>query len=332
LIKRVDETGLRGVYRAILKKSKVSAAAMRIAVWIGTVGVLAIAGTSVAADVPLPPVNLGETSFEDGIAFPGLLVEETFIYYHANSFTDSNGRDIPGSNRITAKTATTHVGWTSNFRLLGGLYGAEVLLPLADLDVNTDFGPNGRERGVGDLVVGPIFIEWNDSTLFGRPFFHRLNLDFSLPTGEYRKNSSVNVGSNIYTFNPYYAFTLVPTDRLEVSARLYYLWCSENHAPFVGLGAGDAQPGQAVHANFASSYEILKDLRIGISGYVLQQITDDRLDGDDQANSKERVFGIGPGLKYTYERMSLYLNTYYETAAENRPEGLRGILKLSMVF
>ena len=285
-----------------------------------------------AADLALPPVNLGETSFQDGIAFPGWLVEETFVYYDANSFTDSKGKDIPGSNRLTAMSAVTHVAWISSFRLLGGFYGAEVLLPLVDLDVDTDFGPNGRERGMGDLIVGPLFIQWSDSKLFGMPYFHRFNLDFVLPTGEYRQNSPVNVGSNIYTFNPYYAFTLIPTERLEVSARWHYLWCSENSDPFVGLGADNTQPGQAFHANFAASYEMLKGLRLGLNGYYLQQLTDDQIDGDDQAASKERVLGIGPGLKYTYERLSLYLNTYYETAAENRPEGLRGILRLSMVF
>lgn len=285
-----------------------------------------------AADLALPPVNLGETSFQDGIAFPGWLVEETFVYYDADSFTDSKGRDIPGSNRLTAIGAVTHVAWISSFRLLGGVYGAEVLVPLSYLDFDTDFGPNGRESGMGDLIVGPLFIQWTDSKLFGMPYFHRFNLDFVLPTGEYRQSSPVNVGSNIYTFNPYYSFTLIPTDPLEISARLHYLWCSENRDPFVGLGADDTQPGQAAHVNFAASYEILKGIRLGINGYFLQQLTDDRIDGDEQAHSKERVLGIGPGLKYTYERMSIYLNTYYETAAENRPEGFRGIFRLSMAF
>jgi hypothetical protein len=145
-------------------------------------------GVSAGADLPLPPVNLGETSFQDGIAFPGWLVEETFIYYVADSFTDSNGKDIPGSNRFTAASAVTHAAWISNFRLLGGFYGAEVLLPLAYLDFDTDFGPNGRERGAGDLIVGPFFIQWSDSRLFGIPYFHRFNLDFVLTTGEYSKN------------------------------------------------------------------------------------------------------------------------------------------------
>lgn len=285
-----------------------------------------------AADLALPPVNLGETSFQDGIAFPGWLVEETFVYYDADRFTDSKGRDIPGSNRLTAMSAVTHVAWISSLRLLGGVYGAEVLIPLGYLDFDTDFGPNGRESGLGDLIVGPLFIQWTDSTLFGRPYFHRFNLDLVLPTGEYRRSSPVNVGSNIFTLNPYYSFTLIPTASLEISARLHYLWCSENRDPFVGLGAGDTQPGQAFHANFAASYEIWKGLRLGVNGYCLQQLTDDRIDGEEQARSKERVLGVGPGLKYTYERMSIYLNTYYETAAENRPEGFRGIFRLSMAF
>jgi hypothetical protein len=332
-MKRFEKNRLSGISRGLRNFVPAALAFIRAYLLIAAVAVIvAVAEPSSAADLALPPVNLGETSFQDGIAFPGWLVEETFIYYHANSFTDSKGDDIPGSNRLTAISAVTHVAWISNFRLLGGVYGAEVLMPIAVLDGNTDFGPDGRERGVGDLIVGPFFIQWTDSKLFGMPYFHRFNLDFVLPTGEYSQNSSVNVGSNIYTFNPYYAFTLFPTDRLEVSARLHYLWCSENSDPFVGLGANDTQPGQAVHANFAASYEILKDLRLGLNGYYLQQITDDKLDGDDQAKSKERVLGIGPGLKYTYERLSLYLNTYYETVAENRPEGFRGIFRLSMVF
>ncbi len=34
-------------------------------------------------------------------------------------------------------SAVTHVAWISNSRLLGGFYGAEVLLPLADLSTST---------------------------------------------------------------------------------------------------------------------------------------------------------------------------------------------------
>jgi hypothetical protein len=293
---------------------------------------LASAGEASAVDLPLPPVNLGDTNFQDAIAYPGWLVEELVTHYHANQFNDYQGKDRPGSNRLTAVSAVTHVAWISNFRLLDGFYGAEVLVPLVYLDFDTDFGPDDQDQGLGDISVSPFFIQWPEYKLFGMPFFQRLNLLFKLPTGDYSRHSAVNVGSNVYSFNPYYAFTLVPTSRLEFSTRLYYLWNSENEEPFYRLQADDSQPGQAVHANAAASYEILNGLRLGVAGYALYQITDDKLDGDDQPRSRERVFGIGPGLKYKIDTWAMYLNSYYELGAENRPEGVKFAFRISKVF
>ena len=302
-----------------------------LAILVG-IGLFICAGLVQAADIPLPPVNLGDTSFEDGIAFPGWLVEETFGYYHAGQFNDHQGDKIPGSNKLTIMSATTHVAFLSRFRLLGGFYGAEVLLPLADVDADTSFGPKERNQGAGDLIVSPVILQWTDQKLFGMPFFQRVVLAATLPTGKYDRNRAVNIGNNMVSINPYYAFTIMPTDKIELSARLHYLWNSENDEPFAGSGAGTTQPGQAFHANYAASYEVVKGLRIGVNGYVLQQLTEDKVDGQSQVNSKERVFGIGPGMKLSGNGVSLYLNSYFETGAENRPEGTKVIFRLSKVF
>lgn len=88
----------------------------------------------------------------------------------------------------------------------------------------------------------------------------------------------------------------------------------------------------AVHANAAASYEILNGLRLGVAGYALYQITDDKLDGDDQPHSGERVFGVGPGLKYKIDSWAIYLNSYYEFGAENRPEGVKFAFRIPKVF
>ena len=95
---------------------------------------------------------------------------------------------------------------------------------------------------------------------------------------------------------------------------------------------GTIQPGQAFHANYAASYEVVKGVRLGINGYALQQLTEDKVDGRSQANSEERVFGIGPGIKWSGNGLSLYLNSYFETGAENRPEGTKVVFRLSKVF
>lgn len=291
------------------------------------------AGYAPAADnVQLPPVNLGLTSFQDGIAFPGLIVAEFIGYYHAGQFNDHWGDKIPGSNEITAVSAITQIAYLSNVRLFGGFVGAEILLPMADIDMNTSFGPNDRQRGVGDLMVNPFILQWTEHKLFGIPYFHRFLFAITLPTGDYDRNRAVNAGSHIFSISPYYAFTIVPTDKLELSARLHYLWNSKNDEPFAGIRAGTIQPGQAFHVNYAASYEVVKNVRLGINGYVLQQLTEDKVDGHSQSDSKERVFGIGPGIRFRGNVVSLYLNGYFETGAENRPEGAKVIFRISKVF
>jgi hypothetical protein len=292
----------------------------------------ALAGGVFAADLTLPPVNLGDTNFQDAIAFPGWLAEELVTYYHAGQFRNYEGRERPGNNRLTAMSSVTHVAWISNFKIFDGWYGAEILVPVGQLDFKTEFGPKDRDDGLGDISVSPFFLQWPEYKLFGMPFFQRLDLLFKLPTGDYSRHSAVNVGSNIYSFNPYYALTLVPTSRLEFSTRLYYLWNAENDAPYYRLRANNSQPGQAVHGNAAVSYAVAKDLRLGVAGYALLQLTDDRVEGDDQAHSRERVFGIGPGLKYNLESWMMYLNSYKEFGAENRPEGYKLALRVSKLF
>ena len=44
------------------------------------------------------------------------------------------------------------------------------------------------------------------------------------------------------------------------------------------------------------------------------------------------VFGIGPGLKYRIDSWMMYLNSYKEFGAENRPEGYKLAFRVSKLF
>jgi hypothetical protein len=298
--------------------------------------ILAGSTTVNAGPVSLPPVNLGQTSFEDGVANPGWFFEEIVEYYHAGQFDDSSGAKVPGQNDLTTAAAITHLAYFSTYKLLGGYIGAEALVPLVDANLDASFQPHNHQQGVGDLIISPFMLQWNDRKLFGKQFFQRFDLDLVVPTGKYNSDRALNIGNNVVSVNPYYAFTIFPTSKLELSARLHYLWNSENDSPYEGLHASSIQPGQAFHANLAASYEVLKRLRLGISGYALQQLTDDKIDGNSMANSEERVFGIGPGLAYnqdnSQDKLWITLNSYFETGAENRPQGIEVVLRISLAF
>jgi len=304
--------------------------------FLASLSVLAGSNVVLGGPVSLPPVNLGQTSFEDGVANPGWFFEEITEFYHAGQFNDSDGAKIPGDNELTTVSAITHLSYLSHYKLLGGYIGAETLVPLVDADLNTSFATHQREQGVGDLIISPFMLQWNDCKLFGRPFFQRFDLDLVVPTGKYSSDRSLNIGNNVVSVNPYYAFTIFPTSKFEFSGRLHYLWNSENDSPYEELHAGSIQPGQAFHANFAASYEVLPRLRVGMSGYALQQFTNDKINGKSVAKSEERVFGIGPGLAYnqdnSQDKLWFTLNGYFETGAENRQEGIGVVLRISLAF
>ncbi|HGY3567414.1 TPA: transporter, partial [Pseudomonas aeruginosa] len=227
--------------------------------------------------VALPPLALGNASFMDGVSRPGMLFELPLQYVRANNASDAGGHSVPGRQRVRGTTLLPHFAYLSQNTLLGAHYGAEVLLPLVRLDLDIDGGPDGRRTRQGDLIVSPLMLQWGPATLFGRPYWQRLNFVFSLPTGDYDKDAAINTGSNTWIFNPHYAFTWELGERLELSGRLHYAWISRNDDPSPRLGANDVQPGQALHANFSISYALDPHWRIGLAGYQLKQISADRI-------------------------------------------------------
>ena len=280
-----------------------------------------LAATGVcAAQVQLPTVNLGETNFEDAFGGPGWLLQEFPDAYVASEFKDSNGNIVPGSNRITAYSTTTHVAFVSKKRVLGGGLSGEVLQPLVDVEVQLANGTSSRVRGLADVTVG-AGLQWAPKKIGDAVFVHRVILDVDLPTGKYSDKQPVNIGNHFVAVNPYYALTY-ERKKVEFSARLHYLWNSTNNDPFAGFGIKNMQPGQAFHVNYATSYELWKNVRLGFNGYWLQQLTDHQINGGDVRNSRESTIGLGPGIQLGGGTIWFRLNGYIETDVRNRPSGV----------
>jgi hypothetical protein len=149
-----------------------------------------------------------------------------------------------------------------------------------------------------------------------------------VPTGKYSDTRPLNIGNHFFVVNPYYAFTYEHR-QVEFSARIHYLWNSTNNDPFVGLGIKNMQAGQAFHANYATSYEVLKGIRFGFNGYWLQQLTDHRVNGMSVPDSKERTVGLGPGIQVAGGGIWFRVNSYLETDVHNRPSGIKVTLRIS---
>lgn len=295
-----------------------------------------------AAAFELPAVNLGLTTFIDGAppAGPGWYVSEFLQYYTADKLRDKDGKRLPlPKQNIEVTSLVSQAIWMSADTLWGANYGVTVLLPWV-LDARTDDGLGNLalgegKSGVGDLIVGP-FLQWGPYMGATGPIFaHRVELDVSLPTGEYDYRNGINPGANHWTFNPYWSGTYWLTPNWTVSTRLWYLWSGKNTDPnpagFAAQGiahARDMRPGQAFHMNFATEYAVTPQLRLGINGYWLKQATETEVNGQKLSGSKEQVFGIGPGVLYSFSQQDhLFFNAYKESHARNRPEGERYVIR-----
>ena len=279
------------------------------------------------AQVQLPAVNLGDTNFEDAFGGPGWFLEEFPDIYVADELKDSHGNTIPGNNHVRSYSTSTHVAFTSNKRVLGGWLAAEVVQPLVDLDVRLANGTASRIRGFGDLTLG-AGIQWPTKKIGNGVFAQRSMIDVGVPTGRYSDTRAINIGNNFVVVDPYYAFTY-ERKKIEFSIRLHYLWNSTNDGPYVGFRIKNAQPGQAFHVNYATSYELFKNVRVGFNGYWLQQLTDHQINGASVPNSRERTIGLGPGIQVGGEGTWFRVNSYIETDVRNRPSGFKVTCRFS---
>ena len=282
------------------------------------------------AQVQLPAVNLGETNFEDGFAAPGVFAQVFPDSYVAGERRDANGHRIPGQSRLITYSATTQLVFVSKTRVLGGHLAGELLQPLVDIDVRLPDGASSRVRGVGDLTIGGG-LGWTPRRVGNGVLGQLLVVDVTVPTGSYSDKQPINIGNHFVVVDPYYAVTY-ERKQIEFSARLHYLWNSMNNDPSVELNLRSMQAGQAVHLNFATSYEVRKKVRVGFSGYWLQQTTDHRTNDIAVPNSEERVVGLGPGVQLGGPEVWFHLNGYVETNVRNRPSGVKVTLRISRLW
>ena len=272
---------------------------------------------------PEPGVNLGDTSFLDGVAGPGWMVQQIVDSSHSTQIAGSSGRTtaVPANNAIIG---LTHIAWFSHRQIFHAWYGLEVLL----LPSYVHVGNQGSVAGLGDMIVSPLIFQWKEWKVGRIRMQQRLDFDFFLPTGQYQRTSRVNLSSHAFAANPYYAVTIFPAKHWETSWRVHYLWNAVNHAPPLATGLRSTQAGQAVFFCSTLSHELPHRIWFGANGYYLKQITNPSVNGVQLADSPEQIGAIGPGVMLDLGHFNLYANFYHELGAVNQPEGNKLVLRV----
>jgi hypothetical protein len=279
----------------------------------------------------LPAVNLGYTNILDGgpiRPYPGVYWQQYNIYYHTNKFLNAEGTLLGGIKSPTFNdwsTVTQLIYQFKNKLFFGGMPGFSFVLPVtlySAIGCNR-LGVTDAGGGVGDVSFG-VYTQWPAVMHKDRPLFiHRLAVDATFPTGTNRlPKRQINPGEAFYSLSPGWSATLYATTRLGFSWRLNYLWNSKNKKI-------DFKAGDAVFFNYSVEYAIKPAWYVALVGYCLQQLSDNKALGFKVPDSKERVFGMGPGSAYFFSKDLVFFGYLYgEFGVRNRPQGISFVLRL----
>ena len=256
--------------------------------------------------------NIGQGSegfFAGALPAPGWYAVGYADHYDADRFNDGQGHAAMPSFHLTADVLAARLFYMSDLTLAGGRVGVFAIGSVATLRSET---PDGRARrdGAGDITVGPT-VGWEHGA------WHSLvALDISLPTGSYDASRPLNTGNNYYSIRPIYAFSYLPENGLEASAKITYTFNTSNPATHY-------RSGQLFHFDYSLSYRVTDQLRLGVNGYLIKQTTNDRQYGSRVGTDgfRGRVFAIGPAAHYELGKTSIDLKVLREYAVRNRAEG-----------
>jgi len=214
--------------------------------------------------------------------------------------------------------------------LLGGKYAYGIVVPVVvngslGLRIPTPEGEvqqSGSNRGVGDVQLYPVVIQWKPA----ERLFTNAGLMVQLPTGAYDKHRAFNVGTNHWTIQPNFQFTYLTAGGLELSGSTQVNFNTRNTAT-------DYRSGVEFQQDFGVGQHI-GDWTIGMAGYVYRQITDDK--GPDVVNgNRARVNALGPAIGFfgpNHHLPLVYMHVYKEFGARNRVQGTQAAIRASWVF
>jgi hypothetical protein len=285
----------------------------------------------------------GGNSYPLGVEtnFSGLMRPEgltTYLYlqhYTADHLKGNDGHDNPAIQDFNLESNAMSLRLTyvwPGVKFLGAnveTRAAQVFVSLSrDLAVQPPGAPavvrsSNQLDSLGDFTLMPIGLGWHSAT-----FHQTAAIEGFLPTGDYDKNRTLNVGRNYYQVAPFYAFTWIPNSAIDVSAKLRYAFNTENHDT-------NYRSGDELTLEYNAGYALTPKFQLGVNGYVYRQESDDRQNHADVNGNGNRgeVDGLGPYMRIAFTPTFRMLFKYeHEFDARNKTEGDRVWIQTILPF
>lgn len=260
--------------------------------------------------------NGGEDFLVGAMPPPGWYGTLYVQHYSAGQLYDGTGTALGAPFDFNVTAITPRLDWVKPARLWGAdRWGTLFVLPELDLDLAITPPSGGtlheRKRGLADLTIGNG-LHWT----LGK--FEMINsFDVVLPTGAYDRAALVNPGLHRWVVRLNHIGTWFPSERMEFSYRLHWDHNFRNTAT-------DYQSGQTIYLNWAAGWKPQPQTTLGVTGFFLRQIADDR-QGSGRVGPdghRLRVSGIGFAVKHFLpNRVMLTAKCYRDFDVRHHPRG-----------
>jgi hypothetical protein len=216
------------------------------------------------------------------------------------------------------------VGVSGTYKPDGWPYlSAAFAVPVAWVSTQADAPPTDIARsGLGDIFVQPLMIGWRS------PQFDAIaSYSFYAPTGQLNRKG---LGQPQWTQQLSTGGTLFFDDQRGLRLSLL-----ASYNIYHRKLAIDITRGATVRLQGGFGGRLFEVLDVGLVGYALWQVADDR--GTDLPSSavcpRERIFGLGPEVGITIPALRSKLTARYEwdLGAQARPEGQVLVVSLSFL-
>jgi len=247
---------------------------------------------------------------------PGVYLRDYNQFYFADDYRDGP----PGFNVLVYVNAPRLI-WITDFKILGGFYGMDALIPLGYVDIEADSPqPNDSRFSIGDLCLEPITISWHT-----KQFDVAVGYAIWVPTGDFDVNNAAQLGKGFWShmitagatwyIDEQKTWSLSALNRYEIH---------HEHEDF------NITPGNTWTLEWGLGKSVTKTVELGVVGYYQAQMTED----DPDSGAKDHVVAIGPEISTFCPKLGMFASLRYlhEFAAKDRSEGHNIMLTLTKRF
>ncbi len=246
----------------------------------------------------------------------GLYLLDRLAFYRADELVDRRGRRIPVDVDLDAVANVVGLSGTLRLPSLSTYASASIGVPVAHVSLQTDRLEAGVDKfGLGDLYVQPLKLGWKLDR-----FDVVTGYAFYAPTGHFDPGGREGVGSGQWT----HEVSLGGTAYLDQGKtwRLSALASYDLNSRKQDI---DITRGSTVQVHGGLGATLFGFLEVGLTGYALWQVQDDR--GADipapLRGARDRVYGLGPEIGVTIAPLRSRFTVRYarDIDVRSRPRG-----------